>query len=275
MSFQIVHPGAFSILVDAGRPRHRSLGIPFGGAADRAAWQIGNALLGNSPEAVALEIAFSGPTLQAVGDIDVCVFGAPFRIRLDSQSCQPAATISVRAGQTLSIGGTTLGVRGYLCVAGGFKAKETLGSRCAFEPVKVKQILRCRGASARSRSLEYCDARELLETGADSDEIRVVAGPQKNWFPNSPFFEQSFQVSTSSDRMGIRLQGGALVRPAARWSRKRWHPVQSRSPMMDSASSWEWTAKRSAATRRSLMLSGPTWIGWRSFDLGSLFVSAR
>ena len=47
-----------------------------------------------------------------------------------------------------------------------------------------------------------------------------------------------------------------------RWSRKRWHPVQSRSPMMDSASSWEWTAKRSAATRRSLMLSGPTWIGW-------------
>ena len=63
MSLQILHPGTFSLLVDAGRPGSRSLGIPVGGRADRAAYRIGNALVGNRDDAVALEISFSGPAL--------------------------------------------------------------------------------------------------------------------------------------------------------------------------------------------------------------------
>jgi antagonist of KipI len=214
MSFQVVQPGTFSILVDSGRPRHRSLGIPVGGAADRAAWQIGNALIGNSPNAVALEITLSGPALQALADIDVCIYGAPFRVELDGIARQVGSTISVQSGQRLSIGGTPRGVRGYLCVAGGFEAKEVLGSRTGFAPIQAGETLNCRSCAGRRRSLEQCDARELLEIAAQSADIRVLAGPQLSWFGNCAFFEQSFQVSTASNRMGIRLQSSALVRSA-------------------------------------------------------------
>ena len=43
MSLTVLEPGLHSLLVDAGRPRSRHLGVPLGGAADRAALAVGNA----------------------------------------------------------------------------------------------------------------------------------------------------------------------------------------------------------------------------------------
>ena len=56
MSLTVLDPGLHSLLVDLGRPSSRSLGVPVGGAADRFAFALGNALLGNDPAAVALEL---------------------------------------------------------------------------------------------------------------------------------------------------------------------------------------------------------------------------
>src|SRR5436190_22587883 len=74
--------GVCTLLVDQGRPRSRSLGVPVGGAADRAAFALGNALLGNPPDAPALEISLTGPTVQADADLACVLFGAPFTITL-------------------------------------------------------------------------------------------------------------------------------------------------------------------------------------------------
>ena len=68
MSLTVLEPGPLSLVVDLGRPHHRSFGVPFGGAADRAAYMQGNALVGNEPGAAALEFAFAGPTLRAEAD---------------------------------------------------------------------------------------------------------------------------------------------------------------------------------------------------------------
>src|SRR5207249_4374734 len=57
MSLTVVDPGWATRLVDRGRPGSRSLGVPVSGAADRASWMLGNALVGNPPEAAALELA--------------------------------------------------------------------------------------------------------------------------------------------------------------------------------------------------------------------------
>src|SRR5213080_4792558 len=64
MTLQVLDPGWASRVVDMGRPGWRSLGVPVGGAADRAALAIGNALLGNPPDAAALEVCLSGPRLR-------------------------------------------------------------------------------------------------------------------------------------------------------------------------------------------------------------------
>ena len=73
---RVLNPGWCSLIVDRGRLSSRALGVPVGGAADRAAWMLGNALVGNPPEAAALEMTLTGPTLQTDADIACVVCGA-------------------------------------------------------------------------------------------------------------------------------------------------------------------------------------------------------
>src|SRR4051812_10233806 len=79
MSLVVRETGLQSLLVDFGRERSRSLGVPVGGAADRAALALGNALVGNPPGAVALEVAFAGPVVEALHPTACVIFGAPFQ----------------------------------------------------------------------------------------------------------------------------------------------------------------------------------------------------
>ncbi|MGL4421233.1 MAG: biotin-dependent carboxyltransferase family protein, partial [Gemmataceae bacterium] len=65
MALTVLEPGFFTTIVDCGRHTSRGLGVPVGGAADRAAHALANALVNNPPDAATLEITFVGPTLQA------------------------------------------------------------------------------------------------------------------------------------------------------------------------------------------------------------------
>src|SRR5438132_6767784 len=105
MSLRVLDPGLYTLVVDFGRPRFRSLGVPTGGAADRAALALGNALVGNPPDAAALEVALAGPTLRADCDLGAVVFGAPFRLGPD-RPLTVGTTFTWRAGEVLRIGGT-------------------------------------------------------------------------------------------------------------------------------------------------------------------------
>lgn len=211
MSLRVLHPGTYSLLVDRGRPGSRSLGIPPGGAADVAAFQIGNALVGNRPDKVALEMALSGATLQAECDVSACVFGSPFRIEVNGRGRSAASVFAIRAGETLRIGGTTRGARGYLCVKGGFHTTQVLGSGTAFQPLAEGEQLLCSASHDHGRSLEHADVSSLFDDARES--LRVIAGPQADWFATDALYQQSFTVAPASNRMGIRLNGQPLARP--------------------------------------------------------------
>ncbi len=73
----VVAPGFHTLIVDQGRPRTRSLGVPVGGAADRRALALGNALVGNEAAAAALEINYTGPTLRTSGPVAAVIYGNP------------------------------------------------------------------------------------------------------------------------------------------------------------------------------------------------------
>src|SRR6202790_1289359 len=105
MSLEVLHPGWASRVVDLGRPSCRSLGVPVGGAADRTALAIGNALVGNPANAPALEVCLNGPRLRAGADIAAMLYGAPFE--LTGPQIEPAIgkTFTLRAGDELHIGG--------------------------------------------------------------------------------------------------------------------------------------------------------------------------
>src|SRR6266850_2467074 len=129
MPLHIVEPGLLTLVVDFGRPRSRSLGVPLGGAADRASLSLANALVGNPPEAAGIEIAAKGPILRAEADVAVAVVGAPFAISIGSRIFPTNGICQLRAREELVIAGTSRGMRAYLCVPGGFQSPEILGSR--------------------------------------------------------------------------------------------------------------------------------------------------
>ncbi|HSQ56110.1 MAG TPA: hypothetical protein VLM40_10250, partial [Gemmata sp.] len=153
MSLLVREPGLYSLLVDRGRPRTRHLGVPLSGAADRAALALGNALVGNAPGAVALEMTLLGPTLQAHQPVAGVIFGARFEPTTDRRDLAAGTTFTLEPGEVLRAGGTREGARGYLCVAGGFESTTILGSCSALEPVHAGDELKCRGARIEARAL--------------------------------------------------------------------------------------------------------------------------
>jgi biotin-dependent carboxylase-like uncharacterized protein len=208
MSLRVRDPGLCSLLVDAGRPHTRHLGLPLGGAADRFAHALGNALAGNEAAAVALEVTLFGPTLESVEPVACVVFGPAFESAVNGTPIRPNTTFTLEPGDVLRVGGTRTGCRGYLCVAGGFDAPAILGSRSALEPVRTGDVLACRPSRTEPRS----PAEDLFPPGGNV--LRVLDGPQRDWFTDDAFFASEYEVSPASNRMGVRLKGPPLARRA-------------------------------------------------------------
>src|ERR1700674_4586843 len=95
---KVVQPGLCTLVVDNGRTRCRSLGVPVGGAADRRSLTIGNALVGNPPDAAALEIALAGPTLTADAELACVLFGAPFDMAGNRRPLSAGKTFTLQPG---------------------------------------------------------------------------------------------------------------------------------------------------------------------------------
>jgi len=207
MSLRVREPGLLSLLVDRGRPRSRHLGVPLGGAADRAALALGNALVGNAPDTAALEITLSGPVLEALHPTACVIFGGAFLSTVNNHPIAPGTTFTLKPTDVLRVGGTVSGARGYLCVAGGFTGREVLGSRSALEPIRAGDELTCRPSRIDGRSL-LNGTRSRLHDGP----LRVIDGPQLDWFAGDAFFTQHYEVLPASNRMGIRLKGQPLSR---------------------------------------------------------------
>ena len=208
MSLRVLEPGLQTLVVDFGRPGSRSLGVPVGGAADRWSLTLGNALVGNPPDAAALEICLAGPMLKAGCNLGCVIFGAPFEAFRGDERLPVGHTFTLRRGDVLRIAGTNVGMRAYLCVRGGLLEPVVLGSRSAFEPVRRRQELACEPSEVPGRFIDIHDA----PFAPGLVILRAVPGPQADWFDLPAFFGPVFTVSPASNRMGLRLAGEPLQR---------------------------------------------------------------
>jgi antagonist of KipI len=208
MSLIVLEPGIDSRIVDLGRPRSRSLGVPVGGAADRRSLMLGNALVGNPPGAAALEVTLKGPRLRAETDVGCVLFGAPFEAHRDGYSIEIGHTFTLHARAELHIRGTQVGARAYLCVRGGFDVPTVLQSRSALESIQKGDALPC-APSVIHRRFDADGPSALTECAA----LAALAGLQASWFDEAGFYSQSFTVTPASNRMGLRLQGKPVAMP--------------------------------------------------------------
>lgn len=197
MPLQVLSPGLLSLPVGLPRPGRRALGVPPGGPADAASFALGNALLGNPPHTPAVEVSLLGPTLRATADTGCVLSGAPFQITRDGDPLEPNHTFTLRAGQTLRIAGTPSGCRAYLCVPGGFTLPPVP------TPLAAGDVLACAESRVRGRSILPSASHTLL---------RVLPGPQRDWFPDDAFFTRTWAVGEASNRMGVRLTGEPIAK---------------------------------------------------------------
>ena len=126
----IVHrTGPGTTIQDLGRTGTLIKGLSQSGAADMTALHEGAALLGQTPDLAALELAGIGGTFEARGDIRIALSGAPMAATIEGERIAWNASHMLRNAQKLTLGNASMGNYGYLHLGGGIDTVPFLGSR--------------------------------------------------------------------------------------------------------------------------------------------------
>ncbi|MDJ0751753.1 MAG: biotin-dependent carboxyltransferase family protein [Woeseiaceae bacterium] len=217
MTVTVLKPGMLTTLQSQPRSGMRHLGVPSGGAADTLSLALANRLVGNAWHATALEMTMLGPVLRFDSESAIAIAGAPLQATLNGKPLDCHATVFAKPGDELNAGGTTVGARSYIAIAGGFDADDVLGS--------TSTNLQAGFGGLQGRALQNGDI--LGFASGDTDVLRTPVGfiPPftSSWALRTcesfetgllddadDLFETNWTVSQRADRMGLQLDGGRL-----------------------------------------------------------------
>ncbi|MHA7191507.1 5-oxoprolinase subunit B/C family protein [Arthrobacter sp. MDT2-16] len=221
----VVTPGLSSTLQDLGRPGLLALGVAEAGALDRAASRQANRLVGNTPGAAVIESVNGGLVLEAGEDQVLAVTGADVGLVIgmpddqerDAPLCAP---FLLRAGEVLRQSPPASGLRTYTAVRGGFAAEEVLGSRSSdsmsgLGPPALTAGMQLPVGQPAPRSA--VGDPEEPRPARTPEVLRVLPGPRDDWFDDglARLCGTVWTVTAQSNRIGLRLDGPALVRTRA------------------------------------------------------------
>ncbi|MFK4728716.1 biotin-dependent carboxyltransferase family protein [Agromyces mediolanus] len=213
-------PGASCFVEDLGRPGLARLGVGRSGAADRGALALVNRLVGNPPEAAALEVLLGGFRAVADADVWIAVAGARGALLVDGAEIAPARAVLLPAGAELELRPAEHGLRYVLGVRGGIAVPEVLGSRSRDTlaglgpaPVLAGDVL---PVGAEPQAPVALLDREAAFAPADGPVVlELLPGPRSDWFTDAArtlLFDAEWRASAAADRVGTRLDGPALER---------------------------------------------------------------
>ena len=215
MSALLVRSVGGPVLVqDAGRPGHATIGVGAAGAADRASYALGGRLVGNEPDAAALEVVLGGLEVESEGHVTLCVTGAPAPLDVDGRPEPSGAVLTLRPGQRLRLGTPASGLRSYLSVRGGLDVPRLLGSRSydtlaglGPHPIRAGDVLPVGGRCAGEVLVDAVPPSRYDE----GPVVRVVRGPRDDWAADpDALVTGTWRIGAASDRVGLRLEGDPL-----------------------------------------------------------------
>ncbi len=202
---------------DSGRRGWQSYGVPVSGPMDWFAHRAANSLLGNSTDAVVIEIGLGEIALHALRDTTLAVTGAGFEVENYVWKFPLWTSFYVRAGWHVQVKKTSGGNWAYLAIAGGFETPSILGSKSTYLRGGLGSALRggdILEAGKPASELSKLAARDFpvgkYMKYSQLPVIEVIPGPQEDRFTNEglkSFYENEYTLSRSFDRMGYRLQG--------------------------------------------------------------------
>jgi 5-oxoprolinase (ATP-hydrolysing) subunit C len=218
--FEVIVPGLETSIQDyPGRIGFWNQGFPPSGPMDSWSFRLANLLVGNEAGAAGLEVQYMGPTLKFQRDGVIAITGADMQPKLDGQPAPMWESIAVRAGQTLALTSSKVGVRSYIAIAGGVDTPPWLGSRSTFHKAGVGGM---QGRAlqkgqvvpvAKGKGTPGKKAKPECRPSFATDKIwtiEVVAGPNDDWVDEAGhkrFLSTDWKLSSKSDRTGFRLEG--------------------------------------------------------------------
>lgn len=222
---EVLSPGLYTTVQDAGRFEHLDKGVPPSGPMDFFAFRLANALVGNSSDTPCLELTLVGGRYRVRGGTcRISVTGA-FPLWLNGVPTQTWRSIDLIDGDELKIGQASTGCRGYLAVSGGMVLQPQLGS--------CSTLVRA-GLGGFDGGPLHRDQRVALNFHHSPDSpglalsaefaperlswylpgpVRAVIGPESDAFSETSlnrFLESPYRVTAAADRMGYRLSGAFI-----------------------------------------------------------------
>jgi antagonist of KipI len=239
VTLRIAGAGLQTTVQDLGRPDHQRDGVPGGGAMDRSALRVGNALVGNDDGAAALEATLIGPAIAFDDPTLIAITGGNLDPTIDGEPAPMWRAMCVPRGATLRFGRPKVGCRAYVAIAGGVDVPLIFGSRSTYlraqfgghegRALRVSDVLRIRepapiaeqiaalvraGHDEGAVAVASWSAGHTLRMRYSSEAVvRLIAGAHAELLAapsRTKLFSASFNVSSSSDRMGYRLEGVEL-----------------------------------------------------------------
>jgi KipI family sensor histidine kinase inhibitor len=224
-ALEVITPGMLTLLQDLGRPGYAGMGVSTSGALDPVSLRQANRLVGNPTGFAALELTFGGLRLRAHGEQVLAVTGAPVPLVIGGPSgtrtVASGQPFALGAGEDLTVGIPTSGLRSYLAVRGGFDLEPVLGSLSTDvlaglgpAPVAAGAVL---PVGTPARGIPPVALADPPAEPLDTTEVvlDVVLGPRTDWFSADAvdvLTGQSWLVSPRSNRVGLRLEGESLTR---------------------------------------------------------------
>jgi KipI family sensor histidine kinase inhibitor len=219
---EIVKPGTLTSVQDLGRAGLGAFGVGGGGALDPWAATVANLAAGNAPDAPVLECTYVGPVLRFTAATVIAVSGA------EMNAVPGGRPIAIKAGETLDCSAFSRGARLYIAVSGGFRVAPVLGGSGTmvgagfggFEGRALREgdrlVCGAQGDGPLPAGTAWRLAPPVLPRAKkEVIEVRIVPGPDwtrifKRMGPGGAVRaveSRRFQLSSKSDRMGLRLNG--------------------------------------------------------------------
>lgn len=223
--FLVKQAGLLSLIQDAGRFGALNLGLTNGGPLDLLAFQWANRLCSNALNATAIEISVGGLILTAQVDTTLAVTGANMPLTINGAVKGLWRSYHVKAGDIISLGFATQGVRSYLAVANGFCITPSFGSTATVcregigglhgGKLLAGDVLACAQRNTKNnleKNLLLAD--ELRPEYTNEIILHTIPSYQQQHFSSHQqrlFYSNEYTVSKSFDRMGYRLEGKAIA----------------------------------------------------------------
>ena len=220
MSFEVLKTGSIAILTDLGRFGQHKIGLTTGGPMDKFSFTWANSILGNNPNATAIEIAMGGLAIKSHANTQICLTGANMPIYVNGKEHQRWRTLTVNKNDTIELGFASKGLRCYLSTTNGFEISPEFGSTATVVRenvggldgglIKQGNVLPSQAENNRKKFELPAYYRPIIQPKIS---LRVVVGFQSQHFSRLEqrrFFSGEYEVSSQCDRMGYRLKGPAI-----------------------------------------------------------------